>query len=100
MSERGRKEPVARTRQGITPPMAPKKRAEAYPDIRQYTEAELRRKISRLARRELGISGREAIEIVRSQEIPMEKCHVWDAIDGWAFLLLDDPRRAGDEDAE
>ena len=26
MSERGRKEPVARKRQGITPPMAPKKR--------------------------------------------------------------------------
>jgi len=69
------------------------RRGKACPDIRRYTEAELRRKISRLARCELGISGREAIKAVRSQEIPMEKCHIWDIIDGWAFLLLDDPRR-------
>ena len=32
MSERGRKEPVARKRQGIVPPRAPRKKAEACPE--------------------------------------------------------------------
>ena len=46
MSERGRKEPVARKRQGITPPQAPKKRQAAS------RMAEARDKIQRRQHRE------------------------------------------------
>ena len=60
----------------------------------QYTEAELRKKIHCLARRRLGLTGDEAIVIVRNTDHDEREgpCDVWDLIDGWAFLLPDDPR--------
>jgi len=63
--------------------------------VYQYTEDELRQKIHRLAHRKLGLSGDQAIAIVRNTDHDERDgpCNAWDVIDGWAFLLLDDPRR-------
>ena len=55
----------------------------------RYTEAELRKKIHSLARRRLGLSGNEAIAIVRNVDHDdwVGPRDVWDLISGWAFLI-------------